>query len=350
MNGALSMRNASRLALIPLVVAAVLAGCGGGGGSGSVPTGVVAIVGEDQITRAELDELIAQAERTYAIQKRDFPKAGSDEYQSLQTRAIDFLVQRSEYGQEAAQLGIEVTTKQIEERLAQYKKQYFGGSDKRYRAGLKAQGLTDAQFRQDIEAQLVAEAISDRVTRGATVTDKEIEAYYQASIAQYTTPRTRQIRQILVKKKELADDIVAQLEGGADFAALARKYSQDPGTKRLGGLLTIAVGETVKPFGDAAFALKTGEISQPVKSRYGWHVIYAEKAAKPRQTVPLAKVRTSIRQTLLESKRSDAITAWISGVKDEYCNGMLDYATGFEPVPDPCDEDSESAGSTTSTP
>jgi foldase protein PrsA len=345
------MRNASRIALISLLSAAFVAGCGGGGGSGSVPSGVVAVVGEEQISRGQLDELIAQAERTYAIQKRDFPKAGSDEYQSLQTRAVDFLVQRSEYAQEAAKLGINVTTKQIEERLAQYKKQYFGGNDTRYRAQLKAQGLTDAQFRQDIEAQLIAEAIADRVAGGATVTDQEIKAYYESNTVEFTTPRSRQIRHILVKTKKLAGDVRAQLEAGGDFAALARKYSEDPGTKSLGGLLTISEGETVKPFGDTAFALKTGEISDPVKTEYGWHVIYAEKPAKPRQTVPLAKVKSTIRQQLLEAKRNDAITAWISGVKDQYCNGKVDYATGFEPVPDPCQEGSDAnAGTTTSTP
>ena len=81
------------------------------------------------------------------------------------------------------------------------------------------------------------------------------------------------MRHILVKTKAKADDIYDQLKGGADFAALAKKYSEDTGSKANGGKLTISKGQTVAPFDQTAFLLKTNEISQPVKTEFGYHVI-----------------------------------------------------------------------------
>ncbi len=77
------------------------------------------------ISKAQLDQLLTQAQVTYKNQKRAFPKAGSAEYAALQTQAITFLVQRAEFAQEANKLGIKVTDQQVEARLAQIKKQYF---------------------------------------------------------------------------------------------------------------------------------------------------------------------------------------------------------------------------------
>jgi parvulin-like peptidyl-prolyl isomerase len=348
MTGAFSMQKALRFASLALAVAvsAAAAGCGGGGEGGSISNDLVARVGDEGITRVEFDKLIAQAERGYKTQKRPFPSAGSQEYKQLQSQALTFLVQRSEYAQKAEELGIEVSDDQVDNRLVQIKKQYFGGDEKKYRAQLVQQGLTDAQVRGDLRSQLISDAIFKKVTGDVKVTDTEIRDYYSRNPAQYSTPQTREVRHILVKTKALADKIHADLEKGADFAQLAKKYSQDPGSKSLGGKLTISRGQTVPEFDKAAFALKTGAISQPVKTQFGWHVIEAVKPAKPRQSTPLAQVRDSIRQQLLQQKQSDTMTKWVKDVTGEFCDGKLKFQTGFQPQPDPCADQ----GATATTP
>ena len=75
--------------------------------------------------------------------------------------------------------------------------------------------------------------------------------------------------------KALVDRLYARLERGADFAALAREYSDDPGAKTQGGRMLITRGETVQPFDSTAFGLRAGAISRPLKTSYGWHVVQA---------------------------------------------------------------------------
>ena len=165
-----------------------------------------------------------------------------------------------------------------------------------------------------------------------TLTDAQIKDYYDGHREVYTTPQTRVVRHILVaaKDKALADKLYGQLKGGADFATLAKKYSIDPGSKSQGGELTITRGQTVPEFDKTAFALKTGELSKPIKTQFGWHIIQAEKPAKPRQSTPFAQVKESIRQQLLQQKRNDALQQWIDGLKKEYAS-KISYANGLAP-------------------
>ena len=223
--------------------------------------------------RADYDALLAQAKKSYKNQKREFPKAGSQEFQTLKNQAVQFLVQREQFEQEADALDVEITDKQVDARLAQIQKQYFGGDKKKFEKQLKDQGLTEAQVRKDIRAQIISEKIFEEVTRDVKVTDKQVEEYYTKNKAQYSQPESREVRHILVKTKAKADDIYNQLKAGADFAALAKKYSEDTGSKANGGKLTISKGQTVAPFDQTAFLLKKNEISKPVKTEFGYHVI-----------------------------------------------------------------------------
>ena len=121
-----------------------------------------------------------------------------------------------------------------------------------------------------------------------------------------------------VKDKALADKIYAELKAGADFATLAKKYSTDPGSKSQGGQLTITRGQTVPTFDKTAFALATGSLSKPINTQFGWHIIHADKAAKPRQSTPFAQVKESIRQKLLQDKRNGTLQKWLDAMKKEY--------------------------------
>jgi foldase protein PrsA len=314
---------------LPLVLLA--AGCGGGGGGGgSVGKDDAAVVGSDHITRETLDRRLAQAKCSYDVQKRTFPKAGSSEYQAIQQQILQNLVQRAELAQKAPGLSVSVTDAQVEKRLKQIKKQYFGGSDQRYQAELKRQCVTDTEVRADVRANVLSDSIYKKVTADAKVSDAEVKAYYDSHQSVYTQPETRVVRHILVKDKKLADKLYAQLQGGADFATLAKKYSQDPGSKAQGGQLTISRGQTVPEFDKVAFSLKTGQTSEPVKTQFGWHIIRAEKDATKSKKTPFAQVKQPIRQQLLQQERSTSLQKWLAGVQAEFAK-KVKYATGLAP-------------------
>jgi foldase protein PrsA len=321
----------SRLAiLLCALVSIALAGCGGG--DDEVPTDAVAVVDGQQIAKTDYNALIAQAKKSYKNQKRDFPKAGSQEFRTLKNQAVQFLVQREQFEQEAENLDVDVTEKQVDARLAQIQKQYFGGDKKKYEKQLKEQGLTDKQVRNDIRAQIVSERIFAKVTKEVKVTDKQIEDYYNKNKAQYSQPESRDVRHILVKTKSQADGLYAQLKAGAAFAALAKKHSEDTGSKANGGKLTISKGQTVAPFDKEAFRLKKNEISKPVKTEFGYHIIQPLSESKAAKVTPLKDVKESIRQQLAQTKKNEAMTKWVDELKKDY-KDKINYAVGFSPPP-----------------
>ena len=318
------------LSLCALVLALAVAGCGGG--DEEVPADAVAVVDGEEIARTDYEALISQAKTSYKNQKREFPAAGSQELQTLRNQIVGFLVQREQFEQEAEALEVEVTDEQVDKRLGEIQKQYFGGDKKKYEKQLKEQGLTDRQVRNDIRAQLVSEKIFEQVTRDVKVTDDQIEKYYNENKSQYSQPESREVRHILVKTKAQADDLYGQLKGGADFAALAKKFSQDPGSKANGGKLTVSKGQTVAPFDKQAFALKTNELSEPVKTEFGFHIIQALSEVKAAKTTPLKDVKASIRQQLLQTKKNETMTKWVDELKKDY-EDKVTYAVGFNPPP-----------------
>jgi len=317
-----------KLIVLLAALAAVLAGCGGG--SSSVPSNAVAKVGDQTVTQDQYNALIDQAKRSYKVQKRAFPAVGSPEYQTLKNQAVQYLVQRAEFAQEAKDLGITISDKEIADRLAQIKKQYFGGSETKYQKQLKQQGLSDSQVRDDVQAQLVSEQIFKKVTSNVKVTDPDVKKYYDQHRTQYGVPEQRDIAHILVKSKSLADKLYTQIQNGANFAALARKYSQDPGSKKQGGKLTISKGQTVAPFDQTAFLIKTGQVSHPVRTQFGYHIIKALGPVKPPKTTPFSQVKESIRQQLLQQNKNNAMTKWVDKVKKDF-SGKVHYQAGYAP-------------------
>ncbi len=308
----------TRVALAVLVAFAVLVAAACGGSDESVPSNAVAVVDGTPVTKAELDALLTRAKKSYTSQKRAFPKAGTAEYQSLQTQAVAFLVQRAEYNKQADQLKIAVTDKEVENRIAQVKKQYFAGSQAKLEKQLKEQGYTTESFRADIEAQLLSEKIYDDVTKDVKVTDAQIAKYYAENKSQYQVAESRDVRHILVKTKAEADKIYDEIKAGGDFGALAKKYSLDTGSKAAGGKLTITRGQTVAAFDTTAFLMSTNQVSHPIKTEFGYHVIQPISDVKPAKTTPLKDVQAQIKAQLLEKGKNDAISTWTTETKKAF--------------------------------
>ena len=328
----MNKRILAPLALLAVIAGLVVAGCGGGG-SGKVSAGSVAKVVKTDITRSSFNELMDRSQRSYKAQKRTFPTAGSSEYIALQTQALQFLVQRAEFEIKATELGIKIDEKSVDTRLADIKKQYFGGDQKKYEQQIKDQGLTDAQVRADLRAQIISEEVFKKATSEVKVSDADVEAYYKKNTTTYTQAESRDVRHILVKDKKTADEVhakVVALGEKGDWSKLAKQYSQDPGSKDQGGKLTISRGQTVPEFDKTSFALKTGAISEPVKTQFGYHIIQVLSDVKPKKVQPLSQVRETIRQQLLQQTRSEAMNTWVEDMKREFADKVA-YAQGFEP-------------------
>jgi parvulin-like peptidyl-prolyl isomerase len=325
-----------RLILFGFAMLALLAAGCGGTTTASLGSDDVAVVGDQQVSKEQFQQLMARAQKSYDQQKRPFPKAGSTEYEQLKGQAITFLVQQAEVDSQAKKLGVDISDDKVDKEIARYKKQFYGGSDARYEKAVKQQGLTDEQARDAIREQLVSQALFKKLTSDVKVSDSDIKQYYDTHKTQYVQPESREVRHILVTKKALADSLYQQLKGGANFAKLAKQYSKDPGSAAKGGKLTVSKGQTVPQFDKAAFSLKTGQLSQPVHTQYGYHIIQALSAVKAASTTSLAQVRASIRQQLEQQKKNDKITKWLEDTKKGYCGGKIKYQIGYQPNPDPC--------------
>jgi parvulin-like peptidyl-prolyl isomerase len=325
-----------RLVLFGFASLALFAAACGGGGTTPLGSDDVAVVGDQHITKDEFHQLMGRAKKSYDQQKRAFPKPGTTEYEQLKGQAITFLVQQAEIKAEAKNLGVDVTDKDVDKEVARYKKQFYGGSDARWEKAVKQQGLTDEQARDTIREQLISRKVQDKIVKDVKVSDADIKQYYNTHKSQYVQPESREVRHILVTKKALADSLYQQLKNGGNFAKLAKQYSKDPGSAANGGKLTVSKGQTVPQFDKTAFSLKTGEISQPVHTQYGYHIIQALSAVKASTTTTLAQVRASIRQQLEQQKKNDKLTKWLEDTKKSYCGGKIKYQIGYTPNPDPC--------------
>ncbi len=182
---------------------------------------------------------------------------------------VEFLVERHLLAQLAVKEGI-AETDEYKKRLALY----------------QAKALRDAYFFQKIRPQVTAE---------------EIKAAYDAESAKVAQTERVRARHILLGSEKEAIDILARLKAGEKFADLAKKYSLD-GSKDYGGDLGyFTAPEMVAEFSKAAFALKIGEVSQPVKTDLGWHVITIEDR-KMGAAQPFDQVKSAIRNVLLRKK------------------------------------------------
>jgi foldase protein PrsA len=324
-----SLRKLLPLLLLALV-AVLAAGCGDNEDAKSVPAGAVALVGDEPIQKADLDRLLAQAKTNYEAQKQDFPEVGTPEYESLKSTLLKGLVQQSEWEQAGAKMGVTVSEKEIDTRLEALKQQYFKGDDEKFQAQLDKDGLTVEQVRDQLRARMLSDKIYKAVIDKVKVTDAEIKAYYDSHKAQYQQPESREVRHIVVKKKALADELYAKLKNGADFDALAKKYTTDTTSKPDGGKLTAYKGKTVPPFDRFVFAAKVGELSHPIKTSFGWHVIEVLSDTKPAAAQPISEAKDAISSTLLQEQQNAALKKWVKDAESSY---DVTYAPGYAPAP-----------------
>jgi foldase protein PrsA len=320
-------------------MAALAAGCSGG--SAGLKKGDVAVVGGVHVNKVEYDALIKQAQRSFKQQGKAFPKQGTTGYESVKANAVTLLVQQAERQSKANSMGVKISDAQVQKRLDQIIKQYFQGKQSKYEAQLKKQHLTDAQVRKDIHSQLTSEGVFNKVTKDVTVSNDDAHQYYITHPQLYTQPQSRDVRYILVKSKALADSIYRQVKAGNDktWCTLAKKYAKDASGQNC-GKATFTKGQTVPVFDKVAFSQPTKTVHAPIYDpvQYkSWFVVEPLGPVKPRKSTPEKQVSSSIKQQLIQQKKNQRMTDWVTQTSKDFCSGSkIKYQTGYKPIPDPC--------------
>jgi len=217
----------------------------------------------------------------------------------------------------------------VEELSAVLNQQYTSaGSEEKYLEMLEGQGLDIALVKKNLEEELKIRQFLDKKLDSMTqVTEDKIQQAYNKD-------KTASVRHILLLTQGKSDtekleahkkmeELLARARNGEDFAAMAKEYSEDPGSKENGGLYEdFERGSMVKPFEDAAFSVPVGEISDIVETSYGYHILLI--VDRKRETRPLDEVRVELEDQLKQVNKAEMFETYFSELKEK---------SGFEIFP-----------------
>lgn len=219
--------------------------------------------------------------------------------------ALRNIVQQALVFQYAKDHNINVKSSDIDQKIADIKTRL---SDTQLDEALKQQGMTMQDLRDLMQEQLI---VTQAVDQQITITKAQEADYLSKNHALLDQPKQVRARHILVSTLSQAQMIEQKLKGGADFATLAKQYSSDPGSKDKGGELGFFTqGAMVKEFSDAAFSMKPGQISAPVHSPYGWHIIQVEEI-KPAMVATLANSSDKIDQQMKQAQEQTLVPSFM---------------------------------------
>lgn len=227
---------------------------------------------------------------------------------------LDNLITEELIVQAADKAGVTVTDEEVNKEIQLLIDSV--GSEEQFTAMLNSYGIDRDSFTESKRYDVMIRKVLEPQT---TVTEDDIKAYYDENIEYFKTPAQVRASHILVETKEEAEDIYEQLQNGADFATLVKEHSLDTATVEAGGDLDFFTADRMEEnFSNAAFALKVGEISQPVESSagYGFHIIKKtdEKAAT---TPTLEEKQEEIRLMLVTQQVSELAQGWLDQIRSE---------------------------------
>jgi foldase protein PrsA len=245
---------------------------------------------------------------------------------------VNYLVQNQVIKEKAAEMKVTVTDKAFQERMKQIVQQV--GGQKKLDKLLKEQAVTQPQLEEQLRAQMLQDAVQQKVYADIKISDADLQKYFDNpdNKAQFDVPESVDARHVLVKTKAEAEKVRALLaadDSDANWKKVAKEYSTDPGSKDSGGSLgNFPKGRMVKPFEDTAFALKVGELSEPVKTQFGYHVIEVTKKTQGNEQT-FEEAKSTIEQQLKYQKQA---TAWEDWIKEAMKVAGVVYAAGFDPA------------------
>lgn len=281
---------------------------------------VVARVNGEPIGRQEFEQAVE------SLEARIGGSVPAERRDAVFRDLLDQLVAYHLLAQEAKARRFTVDPNEVAGELARLGKQF--PDEATFQQALAARQLTVEGLRAQIERDLlVGKLLETEVGATVTVGEAEVATFYQQHQDRFQEPESMQASHILIRVEpgadpatrrrahERAEAVLKQARSGADFAALAREFSEDPGSAAAGGDLGFfARGQMVPAFEAAAFALKPGELSALVESPFGLHIIKAG-AHRPARTVPLAEVRDEIRTYLAQQQRQEKLGAYVERLK-----------------------------------
>jgi foldase protein PrsA len=226
---------------------------------------------------------------------------------------LDGLITDKIIAQEIEKNNIKVSQEEIDQKLQEYMETY--GGEENFLATIEAYGMELADYEKEVERYLATnKLLEDRIT----ITEEEMKTYFEENKDSFQQEEEVKASHILVSDLETANEVLEKLEAGEDFSELASKYSQDEANKDDGGNLGyFGKGEMVQEFEDAVFAMKVGDISEPVKTSYGYHIIRLDDKKEAKEAV-FEEVKDEVREVLFEQKADDEYSNWLNEVKQDY--------------------------------
>ena len=247
--------------------------------------------------------------------------------EKMDQKILDQLIEMEILLQESQKQKIQITDTSVADHLAKFKARF--PSAEAYEKALKKLNISETDLKEKtMKGLAVQELIEKQVTSKIEISDADRRGFYDSNPNFLEQPEQIEARHILIKsdpKDEKAQQEKAlekikeaqqQVKAGEDFADLAKKYSEGPSGKNGGDLGYFGRGQMVKPFEDAAFGLEPGQISDIVKTRFGYHLIMVtgKKAAR---TIPYEEVKEKIGPHLKQQKSSESIKVYIEKLKKE---------------------------------
>ncbi len=322
------VKNATRrtaMLSVALLAAVLIVGCSSKSkAAGDTTKDAVAIVNGVGISKAHFDQALASSEQSYQGQNQQL---SPEQLKQLKTNVLDSLIAQELLFQESKKEKIVISTKQVDDQLSSIEKQFT--DDKEFQQALDKTGMTKESLRQSLQRSLaIQELVKKNVLDSITITPDEEKKFYDENTSLFQKPERVHARHILISTKDAktdaekaadkkkAEEVLAQLRKGADFAEMAKKYSDDPGAANGGDLGTFSRGQMVPEFEKAAFSLKVNQISDVVETQFGYHIIQVLEKF-PAGTASFDEVKSQINAYLLQQKQGSAVQDYVAKLKKD---------------------------------
>lgn len=164
----------------------------------------------------------------------------------------------------------------------------------------------DKQYIEQLERakkEILTQTAISKVVAEAKVSDKEVEDFYSANSEMFKEPEMVSAKHILVETKEKAEEILNKINEGMSFEDAAKEFSSCPSNAQGGSLGKFSRGQMVPEFEESAFSLEIGQLSNPVKTQFGYHLIKVEEKVES-SAQPFDQVKDTIKNNLLQERQS----------------------------------------------